>query len=102
MGNVVNKKDDLIMSKTYEFKYDKRVGGEYTELNDNGKITIVDRGFNPRYTKEIKAKKAEYESQGYVEKVSEIIQASRGAIADCDTVEEKHKIMDTIAKSIRW
>jgi hypothetical protein len=92
--------EDMKMSKTYEFKYDKRVGGAYTEFNDNGKITIVDKGFNPKFTKEIEDKKAEYESQGYIEKVSEMIQASRSAIADCDTKEEKYKVMDTIARSV--
>lgn len=88
------------MTKTYEFKYDKRAGGKYTELNDNGNITIVDRGFNPQYTSEIETKKAEYEAQGYTEKISGIRADIKEALNACETEEEKKRVMDATARSL--
>jgi hypothetical protein len=77
--------------KTYEFKFDRRAGGSFTELNDNGKVTIVDRGFNPSTTAERETKKAEYEALGYTEKTSRTIEALREA----ETREE----METVLKN---
>jgi hypothetical protein len=80
------------MTKTYQFKFDKRAGGNYTELNDNGEISIVDKGFNPSLTSELEAKKAEYEAMGFVEKTSDIINDFREA----ETWEEKETILKNI------
>ncbi len=77
--------------KTYEFKFDRRAGGSFTELNDNGEITIADRGFNPSTTAEREAKKAEYKAMGYTEKTSRAIEALREA----ETREE----METVLKN---
>lgn len=62
--------------KTYEFDYNRSLG-EHIKLVDNGEVRR--EPFRPRFSSEIKAKRAELEAQGYTEKVSPIISAMREA-----------------------
>ena len=81
--------------KTYEQKYDRRVGW-FVELNIDGKSSIAERGAAAMNDHKIKEK---YESQGFVEKTSETISMMREALADADT-EEKKEILETVTKAV--